>query len=105
MDSIPYMSIDDDDFQNMIAYDTGLLDLIKDLRFTSHFSNIVDDLDEEGLRIFKQFESNYYDLEEFKQFLDKQNDNFSMIHFNTVNLADKHEKLTEILAPVADKIH
>ncbi len=105
LDAFPLMTVDDDEFEHMSL---GLVNssFLKDLRETYQFENQTDSLSDQNLNWITNLDSKYYEVGEFEKFMIKTNENkkLSMIHFNTVNLANKHERISELLAPVIDKL-
>ena len=104
-DAFPLMAVDNDEFYDM-SLGMGNYNF-KDLRETYQFNNQYSDcLSDQNLNWLTNFDSKYYDVGEYEQFMLKTNanKNLSMIHFNTVNLVNKHERLCEILQPVIDKL-
>ena len=98
------MTVDDEDFLTM---QLGLSNssLIKDLRETYQFCNQENEsITDQNLNWLTNVDSRYYEVGEFEKYITKHGDNLSMIHFNTVNLANKHETMCEFLSPIIDKV-
>lgn len=100
------MSVEEEDFRSIITFGTRNFDMVKDLRDTLQFSNyIIKCPNEQNTQWLTGLDSKYYDVEQFHKFISQQNDRLSLIHFNTVNLAKKHESLGELLSPIISKLH